>query len=35
MNSEIRYDVTEDVVHIQAGGTTERRTLPKGSVEFH
>ena len=34
MNSEIRYDVTEDVVHIQAGGTTERRTLP-GSFEFH
>ena len=33
MNSEIRYDVTNDVVHIQAGGTTERRTEP-GPVEF-
>ena len=28
MNSEIRYDVVEDLVHIQAGGTTERRTEP-------
>ena len=28
MNSEIRYDIVENVVHIQAGGTTERRTEP-------
>ncbi len=33
MNSDIRYDVTNDVVHIQAGGTTERRAEP-GQVEF-
>lgn len=28
MNSDIRYDVTNDIVHIQAGGTTQRRTEP-------
>lgn len=33
MNSDIRYDVSNDIVHIQAGGTTERRTEP-GVVEF-
>jgi hypothetical protein len=33
VNSEIRYDISEDVVHIQAGGTTERRTEP-GTPEF-
>ncbi len=33
MNADIRYDVANDIVHIQAGGTTERRTEP-GSVEF-
>ena len=33
MNADIRYDVTNDIVHIQAGGTTERRTKP-GIVEF-
>ncbi len=33
MNSDIRYDVTNDIVHIQAGGATERRTEP-GNVEF-
>ena len=33
MNSDIRYDVTNDIVHIQAGGATERRTEP-GPVEF-
>ena len=33
MNADIRYDVTNDIVHIQAGGITERRTKP-GPVEF-
>jgi hypothetical protein len=33
MNSNIRYDVSNDIVHIQAGGATERRTEP-GPVEF-
>jgi len=33
MNSEIRYDATNDVVHIRAGGATERRTEPR-VVEF-
>ena len=33
MNSNIRYDVSNDIVHIQAGGTTERSTEP-GPVEF-
>ena len=33
MNADIRYDVTNDIVHIQAGGATERRTDP-GPVEF-
>ncbi len=32
-NADIRYDVTKDIVHIQAGGATERRTEP-GDVEF-
>lgn len=32
-NSDIRYDVTNDIVHIKAGGATERRTEP-GNVEF-
>ncbi|MCY4438156.1 MAG: hypothetical protein OXE05_12580 [Chloroflexi bacterium] len=33
LNSEIHYDAANDVVHIQAGGTTVRRTVP-GTLEF-
>ena len=33
MNADIRYVITDDIVHIQAGGATERRTEP-GIVDF-
>ncbi|MDE2839119.1 MAG: hypothetical protein OXM03_00665 [Chloroflexota bacterium] len=32
-NADIRYDATNDIAHIKAGGATERRTEP-GPVEF-
>ena len=33
MNSEVRYDRDADIVHLMAGGTTERRTL-ESAVTF-
>ena len=33
LNSEIRYDPSDDMVHIEVGGTTKRRT-PAGAVTF-
>ncbi len=33
-NSDVRYDPSEDVVHLRAGGTTERKTTAVGYVDF-
>ena len=33
MNSEVRYDRDNDVVHLRAGGTTERQTQ-ESSITF-
>ncbi|MYC32812.1 MAG: fibronectin type III domain-containing protein [Chloroflexi bacterium] len=33
-NSEVRYDPEEDAVHLQVGGTTERKTPATGHIDF-
>ena len=33
-NSEVRYDPSDDVVHLQVGGTTERKTPAIGWIDF-
>ncbi len=33
-NSEVRYDPPEDAVHLQVGGTTERKTPATGHIDF-